>query len=70
MKAREVIVQVSGITFNQFQQFLQELIRDLDEAPYAFVGQVSFQARPIVVVDTAGHGIFAGQEQPSNLSTL
>jgi hypothetical protein len=64
---RERISQVSGIAFDKFQQFLEELLGDLGWTPYTFLGQDLIQTRSIERMHAASHRIFAPEEQRGDL---
>jgi hypothetical protein len=64
---REGIVQVSEITFDQFQQALEDLFGDLDGPSHSLGRQDPFQTRAIELVNAAGHRIFATEQHGGDL---
>src|SRR5579875_2540951 len=60
-------MQLSGISRDQFQQFPENLFLDLGRPSHALSGQYPFQTGAITLVDTAGHGVFAAEEDSGNL---
>src|SRR5436189_2217671 len=65
--ARKLMAQAAWIALDQFQQLLQEFLRQLGRPPALGLRDDSLQSRLVECVDRVGHHIFAVEQQASNL---